>query len=197
MDSNPSTSQPNINWEPLKSGGTNFKTHKLVDVSSLRMEYKASIGSIVFGSVFVIAGIGIFSINFFDAFNFWIALFGVVFAGAGGYLLKKVLEPIVFDKSLGFFWKGKTSPRQANDITEIKTVANLDDVHGIQVIKEYVKSRSSKGRDTSYYSYEINLILNSGERLNVVDYGNANSILRDASTLSTFLNKPVLVEPGS
>lgn len=188
---NSNNQQPNIDWGPLKSGGASFKTHRLVEISTLRIEYKASVGSIVFGSIFVMAGFGIFSINFFNEVNFWIALFGVVFASAGGYMLKTVFEPIVFDKSLGYFWKGKKSPRQATDISEIKTVAKLDDIYGIQVIKEHVKS-SSKGKDTSYYSYEINLILNSGDRINVVDYGNADSILQDASKLSKFLSIKIL-----
>lgn len=185
-----------IDWGPLKSGGTNIKTHKLVAVSSQRMEYKGAIRFVLFGLLFVIVGLGLTAFVFMEGVSFWIVLFGLVFAGPGAYIIKIALTPIVFDKTEGFFWKGKVSPRQASDISEIKTIAELEKIYGIQVIKEYVKS-SNKGRDTSYYSYEINLILNSGERLNVVDYGNANSILQDASTLSRFLNKPVLAEPGS
>ena len=185
------TSQPTIDWSPLKTGGANFKTHTLVLVSTLRMEYKASVGFFLFGAIFGIGGLGISSLVFFDDVSLWIVLLGVVFAGTGGYILKLALEPIVFDKSQGYFWKGKKSPREASDLSDLKTVAKLDDIFGLQVIKEYVKS-SNKGRDTSYYSYEINLVLNSGERLNVVDYGNANSILQDASRLSNFLNIKVL-----
>lgn len=194
MNDSQSNIESNIDWGPLKSGGVNFKTHKLVEVSSQRMEYKASVGNIIFGSIFLLAGIGISSIVFFQMFSIWLLLFGLVFLAAGVFILKSALNPIVFDKSEGFFWKGKKTPSMVADINELKVAAKLEDIYGLQVIKEYVKS-SNKGRDTSYYSYEINLILNSGERLNVVDYGNANAILEDASKISKFLNKPVLVAP--
>lgn len=194
MNDSQSNIESNIDWEPLKSGGANFKTHKLVEVSSQRMEYKASVGNIIFGSIFLLAGIGISSIIFFQVFSIWLLLFGLVFAAVGVFILKSALNPIVFDKSEGFFWKGKKTPSMVADINELKVAAKLEDIYGLQVIKEYVKS-SNKGRDTSYYSYEINLILNSGERLNVVDYGNANAILEDASKISKFLKKPVLVVP--
>ncbi len=194
MEGNQSNIESNIDWSPLKSGGMNFKTHKLVEVSSQRMEYKASVGNIVFGSIFLLAGLGISSIVVFQVFSVWLLLFGLVFTAAGVFILKSALNPIIFDKSEGFFWKGKKAPSMVADISELKVAAKLEDIHGLQVIKEHVKS-SSKGRDTSYYSYEINLILISGERLNVVDYGNANSILEDTSKISKFLNVPVLVEP--
>lgn len=78
------------------------------------------------------------------------------------------------------------------NIDDIKTIVKLDEIFGIQVIKEYIESKDSKGHKSSYYSYEINLVLMSGKRLNVVDYGNAKSILEDASQLSKFLGVRVL-----
>ena len=39
--------------------------------------------------------------------------------------------------------------------------------------------------------YELNLVLNSGERLNVVSHGDPKRIREDASTLGEFLEKPV------
>ena len=32
-------------WSPAKSGGANFRTHKLVEINSSRLEFRASIGS--------------------------------------------------------------------------------------------------------------------------------------------------------
>ncbi len=183
-----------IDWSPLKSGGASFKTHKLVEKSSQRVEYKASVGSILFGGLFALVGSGITIAFFVLGASFFLLLFGLVFEGVGVFVLKQALTPIVFDKSEGYFWKGRKSPHQVSDISEIKVAAKIDDIYGIQVIKEYVRSTSDKGRDTSYYSYEINLILSSGERLNVVDYGNANAILQDASKLSKFLGKPIVTQ---
>jgi hypothetical protein len=47
------------------------------------------------------------------------------------------------------------------------------------------------GSKNSYHSYELNLVLNDGSRINVVDHGNLERLRSDASTLSRFLDKPV------
>ncbi len=195
MEGSNSNIESNIDWEPLKKGGSNFKTHKLVEISSQRLEYKASVGSILFGSFFILTGLGVSSLFFFQDVPYWISLVGIAFVAAGAFILMSAFKPIVFDKSEGYFWKGKKTPSMVADLSELNVATKLDDIDGIQVIKEYVKSSSSnKGQNNSYYSYEINLILNSGTRLNVVDYGNAKSILEDASRISKFLNKPIMTQ---
>ncbi len=47
------------------------------------------------------------------------------------------------------------------------------------------------GNKSSYYSYELNLVLDDGSRINVVDHGNLDRLRGDAQTLSRFLDKPV------
>jgi hypothetical protein len=53
-------------------------------------------------------------------------------------------------------------------------------------LTEYVS-----GNKNSYYSYELNLVLNDGSRINVVDHGNLKQLRSDTQTLSQFLGKPV------
>jgi hypothetical protein len=53
-------------------------------------------------------------------------------------------------------------------------------------LTEYVS-----GNKSSYYSYELNLVLDDGSRINVVDHGNLERLRSDAQTLSQFLGKPV------
>ncbi len=195
MENNDNNIENKIDWGPLKSGGSNVKTHNLVEISSQQIQYKATTGYKLFVLLFSIFGLGISSIILIEGVPIFVGLIGLVFFSIGINLSNSALTPIVFDKSVGYFWKGRKNPRSVVNMDDIKTVAKLDDVYGIQVIKEYVKSTDSKGNGHSYYSYEINLVLNSGERLNVVDYGNANSILQDASKLSKFLNKRVLMAP--
>ena len=47
------------------------------------------------------------------------------------------------------------------------------------------------GSKSSYTSYELNLVLDDGSRINVVDHGNLDRLRGDATTLSRFLSKPV------
>ncbi len=64
--------------------------------------------------------------------------------------------------------------------------APLSSIHALQLLSEFVS-----GSKNSYHSYELNLVLNDGSRINVVDHGNLERLRADASTLSQFLDKPV------
>ena len=52
-------------------------------------------------------------------------------------------------------------------------------------------SKFVSGSKSSYYSYELNLVLNDGRRINVVDHGDLKRLRSDVKTLSQFLDKPV------
>ena len=62
----------------------------------------------------------------------------------------------------------------------------LETIHALQLISEWVSSD-----DGGYHSFELNLILKDGGRLNVVDHGGQDRIREDAKVLSDFLNVPV------
>ena len=64
--------------------------------------------------------------------------------------------------------------------------APLSSIHALQLLSEFIS-----GSKNSYYSYELNLVLHDGSRINVVDHGNLERLRSDASTLSQFLGKPV------
>jgi hypothetical protein len=113
-------------------------------------------------------------------------LIGSVFAIAGGCLYYFGTKPIVFDKHSGCFWKGRKNPDLVFNKDSIKVWTQLEQIHALQLIAEHCSSNKC-----SYYSYELNLVLKDGERINVVDHGNLNKIRDDANTLSKFLGKPV------
>jgi len=183
-------------WNPIKGGGTNFCTHKLVAVSPERMEFRASLGAKIFFGIFLVVGlavvIGVSAANISSgnfAFNMntiFPILFGLVFAAVGGSLLYFGTKPIVFDKRKGFFWKGKVAPDEVFDRNSLKCFAEIENIYALQLISEYCS-----GNKSSYYSYELNLVLNDGERVNVIDHGNIRKIREDAASLSTFLGKPL------
>ncbi len=183
-------------WTPLKSGGSNFKTHKLVQVNSNRIEFKASLGAKLFYFIFFIAGIGAmiaFSYPKFESGDFGInmesimpLLIGLGFMIAGGVMLYFGTTPIVFDKRNKSFWKGRKSPNMVYRKKELKTYVSLKDIHAIQLISEYIS-----GNKSSYYSYELNLVLKNARRINVIDHGSKTKIRENAQTLSKFLDVTV------
>ena len=112
----------------------------------------------------------------------------LIFASAGGFMWYIMGKPRVFDKLTGMYWLGHKEPdyvyKVANEVQNNQ--ARLSDIHAIQLIREYVRSDKN-----SYYSYELNLILKSGERLNVIDHGKKSEIISDADKLSKYLGVPV------
>jgi hypothetical protein len=183
-----------IEWTPASRGGTNFRTHKLVEIDFSRVEFKAAAAARVFYSFFSVLGIGVAAL-FFIKFNsaghlpteqLMPVLFGAVFVVAGVLMFYFGTSPIVFDKGVGYFWKGRKTPQESPEPGTIKKVALLEDIHAIQLVAEYVRTGKS-----SYYSYEINLVLNDGKRITVIDHGNLKRIREDAGKLSQFLGVPV------
>jgi len=183
-------------WSPLKNGGTNFRTHRLVEHDSARLEFRAAAGAKLFYLVFFFVGVGaLVGVSYanirsgefgFNGQTIMPILIGFVFALAGGCLFYFGTAPIVFDRRRGYFWKGRKSPDEVFDKTKLKRFAELQDIHALQLISEYVS-----GNKNSYYSYELNLVLKDGSRTNVVDHGSIGRLREDADTLSAFLEKPV------
>lgn len=184
-------------WTPAAAGGANFCTRKLSEVAPSRIEFRASLGMKVFCMVFILIGVGVIaSISFalvsgegagLDKGTIIIGVgFGLVFAIAGACLYYFTTLPVVFDKHSGHFWKGKNDPDWVRNKDSIKTWARLDQIHALQLISEYCVDQKK-----SYYSYELNLVLEDGKRINVVDHGGLEKIRNDANTLSHFLEKPV------
>jgi hypothetical protein len=181
-------------WTPAHCGGANFRTHKLVHVNSNRLEFRASIAAKAFFLSFIIigGGVGLSSANLsfaelsFDIDAIMPLLFGFIFLAAGSCMLYFVNSPIVFDKQLGFFWKGRAVPDKVSDRKSIKHFSELEKIHALQIISKYCSDS-----DSSYFSYELNIVLENGKRINVVDHGNQNKLREDARILSAFLEKPV------
>ena len=83
-------------------------------------------------------------------------------------------------------WKGKKAPKLSGNQQQSSDLIYVNDVHTFQIISERVRSKNG-----SYLSYELNLVLKDGNRVNIVDHGKQSQILIDADTLSHLLAKPV------
>lgn len=181
-----------IDWSPLRGGGTNIKTHKLHKEQFNRLLFKATFSSLFFSGIFVVAGIGIPLVIYlgnlpplYSLDTLVLVGFGLTFTAAGLFMGYRYLRPIVFDKSIGYFWKGWKVPQMYGKDNP-KEAIRLSDIYALQILSEFIRSEKS-----SYYSYELNLVLKDGSRQNVIDHGKLEHMRKDATELSTFLGKPV------
>lgn len=182
-------------WTPAKGGGTNFLTHSLVEVHPNRIEFRSSAMAKIFAAVFFTAGTAISVFGgyrlFQDSLTFSAEMMlpfvvGCIFAVAGGWMYRSFTAPIVFDTRQGYFWKGRMGPRDVPNIAAIKDLTEIGEIHALQIISE-----RCSGKNSSYYSYELNLVLNDGRRINVIDHGNVGRLREDAQRLSHILGVPV------
>ena len=183
-------------WTPAKAGGANFRTQKLVNVSSYRIEFRASIEAKIFYAIFLLTGLGIIIGMFYSNFSKGTFSFnantiiplgaGAIFAAIGGLMLYFGTMPMVFDKMRGCFWKGRQPPGEMIDKTALKHYSEFNRIYALQIVSEFCR-----GKNSSYYSYELNLVLDDGQRINIADHGNLQKLREDAKTLSEFLGKPL------
>jgi hypothetical protein len=184
-------------WTPLKRGGANFRDYKLVKTSVYRLEFRATAQAVLFYSVFLLGGlvpmIGITYSNIskgtlgLNADTIIPLVLGAIFAAVGGVMLYFETIPVVFDRMRGCFWKGHGAPAVATGKAALKSYAEFSRIHALQIISELCRGK----KNSTYYSYELNLVLDDGQRINVADHGNLQKLREDAVTLSQFLGKPL------
>lgn len=179
-------------WKPLVPGGTNFKTKNLsIKPGVNKAIFKASIGSILFGGIFLLIGVGIMISGIsklissgYQVDNYFLIGFGLIFGTVGMIILHFFTKPVTFDKESGYFYKGRVSREKLlYSEGDIKDLTPLKNIYALQIIAEYCS-----GNKSSYYSYELNIILENGERMNVIDHGNLKAIRDDANSVAEFLD---------
>jgi hypothetical protein len=182
-------------WTPAVRGGTNFRTHRLAEISPLRLELKPTFGAMLFCWVFIVMGlvpvglaVGVLPGRFASQFLLWLVLpIGLIFVVAGVWMYRSFSRPRVFDMQDLWFWRGKR-PDSRDSVEDCKKSAPLDQVHAIQIVAELCRGSRNSG---SYYSYEINLVLHDGSRVNVVDHGNLKHIRKDARKIADLIGVSV------
>jgi hypothetical protein len=189
-------------WEPLKRGGTNMRTNKLVQVGANRVEFQMSLGMKLLPIIMMLVFLGIGGWSVYDSYikhgpvNYsWThvglgALLLLFIVGALVFLFYRRRRP-VFDKNYGYYWNGKPRKEGAMvDPSQFSSAVRLSEIKALQIIPEFVVQHSSKSTHT-FYSYELNLVLESAQRVNVTDHGNLPAMQEDAHLLSQFLSVPV------
>ncbi len=180
-------------WKSACRGGANFRTFKLVRVNPHRIKFRTTFGALLFALIFLVPGLGLVVLiiweSYLTAFTtelMVVAGLGLIFAGVGGYLLYRQILPIVFDEQIGLFWK-KHKPRETVVIDGVtEDCVHLEFIHALQIVAEFIS-----GKNSNYYSFELNLVLKNGKRINVIDHSNKKKIDCEAKILSEFLNVPV------
>ena len=192
QDNNILKIKKSVSIKPLKSGGSNFETQLLVEKKSGVLEFVPSMGLIAFLSLFFIIGFGflvfaLYKLLFSQDYNFEMGhlLFGlisIIFLAISIFMGYESFKPNQFNKLTNRYTKG----HQKNVIKKNAIDIPLSKIIALQLIGEIVS-----GNDSTYNSFELNIVMDDGKRFNVIDHGNLKSLIRDAEWLSEFLNVPI------
>ncbi len=178
----------------VKSGGPSTL---VIEVEN-RLFYKPSIIGYVFGVVFILAGLFIFGLYFIfsSEMPWFLMLVGLAFALAGVAALFQASTPVVFDKTLGLFYKGRKQKKMP-DTNDAKHSLSFSEIHAIQLLTRLEQITDSAGdknsiRRTRYYRvYEMNLVKHDGERMYVTTYNKDEKARHDARTIADFIGVPI------
>ena len=174
-------------WSPSKKGGTSIELQRLQSCGIGCMNFVPSPVAQVMGWMFLLFGLGtiaafgpfsledgIPTLNLYQ--NPLIALLiGLAFSVTGAWILRTAKMRNEFNTISGQFNQGK------------HPALRLSEVHALQLLGE----RCHQPNDPSFTSYELNLVLTSGRRVNIVDQGNLKRLRTDAQILADFLGKPL------
>lgn len=188
-------------WSPVVSGGSKSETRVLKQITPDRVAFRPSssiMASVVIAfSMFIfMTGIPAYQMIRRSAFDLSpLPLIGLIFAGVGCYVLHRYFPPVVFDRHENAFWKGWKSPDKVVRKDQLTSYTAFKQIHALQIVREYCEQKNSSSSGTSrterYYSYELNLVLKDGIRINITDHGNLSRIRSDAKHLSKFLAIPL------
>jgi hypothetical protein len=169
-------------WKPLRKGGTNVCLHRLSSRGPDRLGFRPTVIGVL--GPLLVMGLGggvmaaIPSLPVADA-HYLFAFFAMILIGPGAFLLGArmllwTVQPRVFDRRRGVLARG-WSPS-----------IDLARIHALQIITEVCTTKS-----TPFFSYELNLVLADGERVNLLDHGDLPQLRKDAATLSAFTGLPL------
>ena len=164
-------------WEPLVGGGTNFCTHRAQKNASLMGDvfvFKTTIQAYLFAISFVALGAMFAIASAAGEFDDKIGLMGLGVLAFGCWYLWSLRQ------------KESRFDRYSSELTQGKKSFDLRNAEAIQLIREYVR-----GDESSYYSYELNLICSDGSRMNIVDHGALRKLREDSALLAEYLSIPV------
>lgn len=184
-----------VEWTPLVGGGRRLRTHNLVRRPPARWEFRPTFGTWLLSAFLVLCGVGLVTlVHVFEVdpagpgeldATLVAHLVGLMFVVAGLGAAYLGSAPIVFDRELGAFWRGRL--RAGAQPTAHPSYTPLREVHALQILGEWIYEETTG----DYRSYELNLVLRDGRRVHVVDHDDGERLRADAAELSRALSVPV------
>lgn len=189
-----------VSWMSLITAKSGGPSNKLTESRPGVLEYKPSFTGKLMGGIFVLIGLAVLALSVFGKVStegsIWpLRGIAVIFAGVGAIVFLQASKPVVFDKNQGRFYRGK---KHAQDTENSRNSVRFEDIHALQLLSKLVTVRVKSGGGEHSYShnrlvqeFELNLVDQSGERVNITSYINSAAARQDAQRIGDLINVPV------
>jgi hypothetical protein len=174
-----------VSWEATKSSGSNFYSQQLKKTS---YGYKVTNTTMlkVIPLAFFLMGFNYVVWSFIEYFQF--NNVSLTFMKAGNLFFTSGGVFMLVGAILFFVFSSKTQlDKRKRNVTINGTIIPFQKIYALQLLQKFVSSNNSEG----YFCYELNLVTNSGDRINLLNHGDKEYILSDMIKISQFLKVPV------
>lgn len=178
-------------WTPMRTGGVSLRTHKMLDRGGGRLEFQPTRMALVICWIIASSGVtgamglGLAMLHAPQVNPQVFLLAGVVnlafSLGFAGWYYRRNCTPRIFDLTRGWYWVGREPALPTDSAADAKS-CRLADVHALQLLRERCHAKHG-----SFWSYELNLVLRDARRVHVVDHGERQALLNEATTLAALL----------
>lgn len=188
----------NSSFIPLKRGWTNIKSHDLIIDNNwnylFQVKWFFPILFLIMFSIPLIATSIIIASDFITKKTlswdmiwdfFGQIIFSFIFLAPAWILFYFLYRSYIFDFQNGYFYDTRLAKKLFELLHQEKyknKIIPISEIYAIQIISERVH-----GKNTTYTSYELNMILKDSRRVNVIDHGNIEEIRKNADELANKL----------
>lgn len=179
---------------PLARGGNSFASHRPV-ITASRLYWRPTLRVWALGALFAVPASLVLlallvagEVQLDDPASWILPLIATLFVGLGVLIVRRNYVPIIFDRNLGWFWRGRPQAKGSASIAALKESASLADIVALQLIS----GQKMHSPYASWDTWELNLILNTGQRLPVIHHGNLKILRQDAASLANWLGLPLV-----
>lgn len=184
----------NSSFLPLKRGWTNIKSHDLIIENNWNYLFKVKwfFPEVFLGIFFtpIITTIIILYSKNFEVNNMfweflWLIIFSIIFSWLAWLIFYSLHRSYIFDFQNWYFYDTIYTQKLFEFLQDEKykdKIISLKEIQALQIISERMH-----GKNTTYTSYELNMILKNSLRVNIIDHWNLEEIRKNASELANKL----------
>ncbi len=189
----------NSSFLPLKRGWTNIKSHDLIIDNNWNYLFQVKwfflilfliMFSVPIIMTLIIIGGELYNSNFQIHSDMvgeflWPIIISIISLFPAGTLFYFLYRSYLFDFQSWYFYDTRYAKKLFELIQNEKykdKIISLNEIEALQVVSERVH-----GKNTSYTSYELNMILKNSSRVNIIDHWNLEEIRKNASELANKL----------